>query len=110
MNTSFRNIVTALALSLPIAIHGTSAALADSTGFTIQNESSLTITYLFVSASGQETWGDDVLGEGVLEPGESANVYFESSDYCLYDIRAVAENGAELDDRQVNFCESDVYT
>lgn len=107
-----RTVATAITYSIPILLLGANSALADRRDFTVHNNSRLTIQYLYVSDSGSNTWGSDVLGaDTVLESGESTLVYFtDNSSNCFYDIKAVAENGAELDDRQVNLCGiSDYY-
>ena len=106
-----RNIATAITGSIPIVLLGANSALADRRDFTAHNSSRLIITYLYVSDSGSNSWGSDVLGANtVLAPGESSLIYFTgNSSNCLYDIKAVAQNGAELNDRQVNLCEIGDY-
>lgn len=79
--------------------------------FTFVNQSGQTITTLQVSATGESAWGDDILGRDVLANGESAQIVFErGDDRCLWDIRATAEGGGELDMRNVDLCTTTTVT
>lgn len=78
--------------------------------FTFVNQSGQTINTLQVSATGENEWGEDILGRDTLANGESAQITFErGDDRCLWDIRATAEGG-ELDMRNVNLCETTTVT
>ena len=79
--------------------------------FTFVNQSGQTITTLQVSATGESSWGEDILGRDVLANGESAQIVFErGDDRCLWDIRATAEGGGELDMRNVDLCTTTTVT
>lgn len=108
---SLRRLAMTAVCSLPVVLANANSALADQRDFTVHNETGQEIYYLYVSASSSDSWGEDVLGENtVLSPGNSVFVYFDIySDTCLYDIRAVTQSGAELDDRQVNLCQITDY-
>lgn len=105
----FRNIVAAAALLLPVVALNVHSALAKELAVNVHNDSSMDIHYLFVSNSGDDNWGDDVLGENVvMERGGTGTVTINTdSNACLYDIKAVAADGktsAEL--YQVNLCQN----
>lgn len=111
--SSFSKIITATVLSLPIVAFNVHSASAEERVFNVHNESSMDIEYLFVSNSGDEKWGKDVLGDNVvMERGEMGTITVTTdSDACLYDIKAVAADGktsAEL--YQVNLCENQEVT
>jgi hypothetical protein len=79
--------------------------------FTFVNQSGGTITTLQVSATGESSWGEDILGRDVLANGESAQIEFErGDDRCLWDIRATSEGGGELDMRNVDLCTTTTVT
>ena len=111
--SSFSKIIAATVLSLPIVALNVHSASAEERVFNVHNESSMDIEYLFVSNSGDEKWGKDVLGDNVvMERGEMGTITVTTdSDACLYDIKAVAADGktsAEL--YQVNLCENQEVT
>lgn len=101
-----------VSLCLPIiSLNVQSVLAADVRDFNLHNNADVDITEVFVSESGENTWGADILDIDTLAAGESTDVAFEDgSDNCLYDLRAVAEDGRELNARQINFCEVSDYT
>lgn len=109
---SLRKFVTLISLGLPVmALNVQSALAADVRDFNLHNSADVDIQEVYVSASGEDTWGEDILDTDVLAAGKSADVSFnDNSDTCIYDLRAVAEDGRELDARQINFCEVSDYT
>lgn len=60
---------------------------------TIRNNSDNKICYIYVSLSSDNGWGDDRLGDEVLEPDHSVNIELSSG---IYDIRLEDCNGNEL--------------
>src|SRR5262245_62191362 len=82
--------VTAIPLFAP------QRTLAEEGHFTLYNGGRTGITHVYVSPSEQGEWGDDLLGREVLNPGESAVIYFLRYDpgSCLYDLRFLANAGA----------------
>ena len=81
-------------------------ARADIRDFTLHNETNVDIQELHISNSGADKWGANVLDKDVLLPDESADIVFEdNSASCLYDIRAMTDDG-EINKRQVNLCET----
>lgn len=107
-----RNLAIFASLCLPvISLNIHSALAADVRDFNLHNSADVDIQEVYVSASGEDTWGSDILDIDVLAAGETADVSFDdNSDTCLYDLKAVAEDGRELDARQINFCEVSDYT
>lgn len=107
-----RKITAIASLCLPIiSLNVQSVLAADVRDFTLHNNADVDIQQVYVSESGEETWGSDILEVDILPAGESVAIMFEdSSDACLYDLKAVAVDGNELDARQVNLCEVLEYT
>lgn len=109
----FRKLVIASILTLPVITLNVHSALAGELTFQLHNESSLDIHYLFVSNSGNETWGEDILQNNeVIASGEvGAITISEDTNACLYDIKAVAADGeTTVELYQVNICEEQVVT
>lgn len=67
--------------------------------------------YRFYSTnSGASKWGRDVMGSSVLGSGRSMSLNFDNAKgYCLFDFRAIFDNGIELTRANVNVCEIGDY-
>ena len=75
--------------------------------FDIHNKTGQAIITLQVAPSGEEEWGEDILGVDVLADDESAEVTFDrDAEACLFDIRVTYQDGDEGDWRQINLCET----
>ncbi len=83
-----------------------SAALADMRDFNINNVSDYVLTHAYVSASSADTWGADILGKDVLNPGETWQVGFDSGDTptCIWDLKVVTVEGIEVKFPSVDLC------
>lgn len=87
------------------------AALAEDLTFQLTNSSSLTVTHFFTSPSNTDAWEEDVFGEGVLPPGNTVPVTIaDGSDQCVYDMKFIADNGAELIVPEIDLCALGEYT
>jgi hypothetical protein len=77
----------------------------------IVNNTGLTMTNFYGSNTGTSSWEEDILGADVLPSGNSVIVNFDdATGYCMFDFKAVFENGAELVDQQINICEVGTFT
>jgi hypothetical protein len=69
------------------------------------NATNLTIMELYGSNRDAGTWEEDVLGSSVLAPQSSVVVNWnDGSGYCMFDVRAVFENGVS-ESGYFNVCE-----
>ena len=67
-------------------------ACTGGSGGTIVNDTGFDIYYLYVSPSSSGSWGEDVLGDSILDDGRRfSSSLAEEED--LYDIRAIDEDG-----------------
>jgi hypothetical protein len=95
----------ALALAV-VAAAGT--ASANERLLRVNNLADATIIRLYVSPSGAEDWGADVLASGMLEPGESMLLdYDDGSGNCVFDVKALYTTDEVSTLFAVNFCEID---
>jgi hypothetical protein len=87
------------------------SAFADERDFTLHNDSSVDIYYVYVSPSTSDFWGDDVLDEDVLPSGDQVDVTFDDPrTACVWDIKAVANDGSAGYIYKVDLCSvSDVH-
>ena len=71
-------------------------AFAEDVKFTLTNASEYQIDEFYASPANDENWGDDILGQDVLEGGQAGTVTItDGSTECLYDLKAVDEDGQE---------------
>lgn len=63
------------------------------TTFTVVNNSSVSIHYIYVSPGDDMSWGEDVLDVDTLEPGEQCEVRLDPG---VWDVKCVSESGQEL--------------
>jgi hypothetical protein len=99
-------IVAAAALATLVA----SPVLAEDLVFTLVNDSSHSITEMYVSPVGEDQWGENILTVASVDPGVSGDVTIaDGLDVCDYDLRFVTAEGAEAEKTQ-NLCEIATFT
>lgn len=59
----------------------------------VTNSTGFDIYYLYVSHEDAEEWEEDVLGDDILEDGESVRVNIEGYSSSIFDIRAEDQDG-----------------
>lgn len=102
-----RFLVSFLALGLSFA--PVPAGAADRV-VEIVNETGQTMTEFYASVTSTNSWEEDILGDDVLEDGDSVDVNIDDgSGKCVYDFRAVFESGAEGIKRGVNVCQISTF-
>ena len=105
---TIRTMLGALTLAVA-AIAGTQALAVDRT-VRIHNDTGMTLYRFYSTSSGASKWGSDVMGNSTLAPGRSMKLNFDNkNDYCLFDFRAIFEDGTELTRGEVNVCEIGDY-
>jgi hypothetical protein len=114
MRIPFPRVLASLAVAGALVATTATSAFADPRNFTVVNNSSLTITHLYVSTTDTQSWEEDILGKDVLGPGESWDITFSKYDgdggKCLYDIKAVGKEGQEGVQYKLNLCEITTFT
>ena len=78
---------------------------------TIINNTGYTIVEFYGSNTGSDSWEEDILGPDVLPSGSSVVINFDdASGYCMFDFRAVFDDGDVLERAGVNVCETASFT
>lgn len=72
--------------------------------FLLVNRSRTVMTELYLSPSGNDSWGEDQLGDGTLAIGATRTIRLPPGE-CLYDYRVVFANGDANEKRRVNLCQ-----
>lgn len=76
----------------------------------IINDTQHTIVHFYASNIGRDTWEEDILGESVLPVGRSVNINIDDgSGACLYDFKAVFDDGDELVRNRIDVCTIGTY-
>lgn len=97
-------------LAAVLALTAVGPALADRR-VRIHNETGLTLYRFYSTNSGATKWGRDVMGSATLPSGQSMTMNFDNAKgYCLFDFRAIFQDGTELLRANVNVCEVSDYT
>lgn len=99
---NLRRGVLALALLLASLAAAPARAQGDP-GFNVVNRSGQRIQELYVSSAQVNSWGQDLLGNAVLENGRSFPVRLPSGQ-CVNDIRVVYDGGRSEERRAVDTC------
>lgn len=76
--------------------------------FDVINHTNSDLEEFYFQPANQEDWGEDLLGEEVINPGKSASIPV-NSDECVYDFKAVFADGDVLEE-QSNVCENNDIT
>ena len=106
MGSTFLRRLAAVALAAAAA----SPVLADSR-VRIHNDTGLTLYRFYSTNAGASKWGHDVMGSTTLPSGQYMTMNFENAyGYCLFDFRAIFDDGTELTRGNVNVCEVSDYS
>ena len=70
------------------------------------------LTHVYVSPSDTADWGDDIMGQDVLDSGANVNVTFRKFDgaTCQYDVKVIGQQGQSGVLYKVDLCNTDTVT
>jgi hypothetical protein len=72
----------------------------------VVNDTGRTINAFHATNSGVSRWGRDLLGSDVIGPGQRYVFDFDDgTGFCMFDFRAVLDNGRPIERYRVNVCE-----
>lgn len=111
MKTMIRKLAISVMMATA-ALIGLAAAPATAQDRHVQiiNETQHTIVHFYASNIGRDTWEEDILGEKVLPVGQSVNINIDDgTDACLYDFKAVFDDGEELVRNRIDVCTIGTY-
>lgn len=87
------------------------AAVAGDADFTLANRTGYDIREVYISASHRNAWGNDRMGDGVLENGRSKLFRFSDKASCKQDIMVVFDDdGSKVVWEDVDLCEINKIT
>jgi hypothetical protein len=103
-------LLSSLATAALTLFAAAAPAFADHMKVRIHNDTGLTLYRFYSTNSGATKWGSDVMGSSVLANGSSMVLNFDNAKgYCMFDFRAIFDNGVELTRANVNVCEIGDY-
>lgn len=111
MNGILKKLTISVMTAL-VALIGLAAAPATAQDRNVQiiNETQHTIVQFYASNIGRDTWEEDILGQDILPVGQSVNVNIDDgSGACLYDFKAVFDDGEELVRNRIDVCSISTY-
>ena len=76
---------------------------ADDPSFRLTNRSRAALNEVYVSPAGEDSWGEDRLGDSTVGPGRQTVISLPRGQ-CLYDLRTVFANGEANEKRRLNLC------
>lgn len=81
-------------------------AWAGEQDFTLVNNTGYQIDEVYVATLNSKTWGEDIMGDGVLSNGGSKEVHFKNStSACKWQLAVKFEDGTEVEwDQAVDLC------
>lgn len=66
---------------------------------------------IYASSVGARTWEEDILGEDMLEPGESVDIDMDDgSGACRFDLKAEFSDGSNTIQQNLNVCKVGEFT
>ena len=112
-STLFPRSVVTIVMSIPMAIINSNLSFAqdfDAVQFSLLNASGTTIEEFYVSPPHSNKWRNDILGTDILSPNNYTIITINDNlPDCLYDVRIVTGNGAELEWSDVSICNSETW-
>ncbi|MFN3687160.1 hypothetical protein [Salinarimonas sp.] len=111
MKTNALRLASAIALGLSaFALPMTEASALDRR-VEIVNRTGYTMVEFYASNQDRTTWEEDILGASVLPSGRSVVIDIDdASGYCMFDFKAVFDDGDEVEEFGVNVCEVATFT
>jgi len=107
MTLFLKSTLAALAI-----VAATGVAQAQSLEFTLDNQSSHNINYIYLSTPDAAEYGDDILGDTAVVPaGVSGTVTItDAGDQCEFDIQFVLDTKQVIEELGVTLCGGVTYT
>jgi hypothetical protein len=111
MAKNLRMLLTTAATISALALANAAGATGYDRHVDIVNNSDQAIANFYATNVGKSTWGRDLLGDYVLEPGYVAPLDLDDrTGYCRFDFKTVMDDGTAVIRRNVDVCTIASYT
>ena len=92
---ALKKILSALAIGC-VSLFVSAPALAENLDFTLVNKTGYVISEVHVSSAASNAWEEDVMGQDLLDNGESVDIEFEKgSKGCKWDLKVTYDDEEE---------------
>ena len=108
MNTKRTNRRTTLGLltAFALTLFTAPVALAGEQDFTLVNKTGIEIHNLHIAPHKSDSWGDDILGKGTMEDGETLKITFARQEKAAHwDLNITDEKGHSITWESLNLLE-----
>jgi hypothetical protein len=103
--------IAPVALAIALLAVGVSSVAALDRRVRINNNTSYDIYEFYASHRDASSWQEDILGRDILRSGSSVVINIDDgTGYCVFDFRAVFEDGEVLEKFGNNVCEMSEFT
>jgi len=82
--------------------------LAGTQDFALVNHTGFAIYEIYISETANDSWEEDVLGENILPNGGRLDIAFADRSACLWDIKVVDEDDADVTWTSIDLCAASV--
>jgi len=111
MNRMLKKLTISIAAAVVALIGLAAPASAQDRNVVIINDTQHTIVQFFASNISVDDWQEDILGQDVLSVGQSVNINIDDgTGACLYDFKAVFDDGDELVRNGIDVCTIGTYS
>lgn len=105
--------ITGLLVAATMVVSALSATTADAAGRRVRiiNNTNVPIHSFYASNVSRQSWEEDILGNDVIPAGGSMMINIDDgSGACLFDFKAVFDDGDVLVRNRINVCRISSYT
>jgi hypothetical protein len=75
--------------------------------FTIVNKTGVIINEFYISPNDVDEWGEDILGQDILEPDQECEIQFHpKEDACIWDLRITDSEGNAIEWENIDLCKA----
>lgn len=97
--------------TLLLALAAAGEAIAQDRRVVVINGTNTVVNSFYASNVNRNSWEEDILGNGVLQPGQRVTVNIDDgSGACLFDFKAVLASGRKVELHRVDVCRIDSWT
>lgn len=87
------------------------AAQRKNLDFTLVNKTGVVVMEVYLSPTSDDHWGEDVMGDDVLEDKEKVDIKFSSEETsCSWDLKVIDEDDDEIVWTKLNLCTANEIT
>jgi hypothetical protein len=87
------------------------AAQRKNLDFTLVNKTGVVVMEVYLSPTSDNEWGEDVMGDDILDDDEKVDIKFSSSETeCNWDLKVIDEDDDEIVWTKLNLCTANEIT